>query len=64
MSFLFSFIITKDYIIGGYTGTRGDYRQEILAFDGEEWKEVGQLQNGRSSLAVTVVDADIAQFCK
>jgi len=53
----------KVFLIGGYTGNKGDYRQEILAFDGEEWKEVGQLQNGRSSPAVTVVDADFAKFC-
>jgi len=53
----------KVFLIGGYTGTRGDYRQEILAFDGEEWKEVGQLQNGRSRPAVTLVDADFAKFC-
>ena len=39
-------------------------RAEILAFDGEEWKEVGKLQTARCYHAVTKIDiTNIMGFC-
>eukprot|EP00092_Neocalanus_flemingeri_P010981 GFUD01011824.1.p1 GENE.GFUD01011824.1~~GFUD01011824.1.p1 ORF type:complete len:447 (+),score=101.01 GFUD01011824.1:59-1399(+) len=42
------------YIIGGYCD--GEVRGEILAFDGEDWTEVGQLKVARASHAATKID--------
>merc|ERR1719186_698023 len=47
---------------GGHDGDSD--RAEILAFDGEHWKEVGQLQEARSSHAATKIDiTDLMDFC-
>jgi len=46
-------------------GHDGDYaRTEILAFDGEDWKEVGQLQKPRYDHAATKIDmTNLMGFC-
>merc|ERR1719427_2482067 len=49
-------------LLGGYDGYRA--RAEILAFDGEDWKEVGQLQEARYMHAATMLDiTDLMDFC-
>jgi len=50
-------------LTGGDDG--GNYRSEILAFDGEDWKEVGQLQEARYRHAATRIDiTKFIDFCK
>ena len=47
-------------------GLDGNYhgRTEILTFDGEDWKEVGNLKSARSYHAATKIDiTDIMGFC-
>ena len=56
------------FIAGGKHGDIGDIgdnaRAEILAFDGEDWKEVGQLEKARYYHAATKIDiTDIMGFC-
>ena len=42
----------------------GRNRAEILVFDGEDWKEVGQLQKARDMHAATKIDiTNIMGFC-
>ena len=56
------------YYLGGHQETT-DFKvqpkkAEILAFDGETWKEIAKMSSGRSSSAVTqVVAEDYKQFC-
>ena len=51
------------FIAGGLDGDFAD-RAEILAFDGEHWKEVGQLQEARYSHAATKIDiTHLMDFC-
>ena len=55
-------IITIVFIAGGWHGDKS--RAEILAFDGEDWKEVGQLQEARHGHAATNIDiTDLMDFC-
>ena len=55
-------IITIVFFAGGYDGDSA--RAEILAFDGEHWKEFGQLQEARYSHAATKIDiTDLMDFC-
>jgi len=50
----------KIFLLGGDIFKRA----EILAFDGEEWKEVGMLQKGRHSHAATKIDiTDFMELC-
>ena len=39
--------------IAGGDSDDGEYRKDILEYDGEDWKAVGQLQVARDSHAVT-----------
>ena len=49
------------YIAGGYSY---GYRKEILKYDGEDWKKIGELQKARSNHAVTLIDATaLMGFC-
>jgi len=49
-------------LIGGDTG--GSWRREILTFDGEDWKKVGQLQEARYYTAATKIDmTHLMDFC-
>ena len=53
-------------IIGGRDGSYVD-RAEVLQFvDGDEWKEVGQLQTARTEFTATriKIDGDMRQKCK
>ena len=57
-------LITIVFIAGGRDDDHRD-RKEILAFDGEDWKEVGQLQKARFRHAATkIYITDIKEFCK
>ena len=50
------------FIAGGHDGDSG--RAEILVFDGEHWKEVGQLEEARYSHAATKIDiTDLMDYC-
>ena len=64
---VFGHIITIVFIAGGwdYNEDDGDNaRAEIFAFDGEHWKEVGQLQKADHYLAATKIDiTDLLDFC-
>ena len=52
------------YFAGGYSFTGGGAQKEILAFDGENWTEVGQLKEPRYDHAATVIDiTDFMGFC-
>ena len=58
------------FIAGGSDGVGrncwdcGNVRAEILAFDGEDWKEVGQLQEARKDHAATKIDINkLKDFC-
>jgi len=54
------------FLIGGHSETtpREPKKAEILAFDGETWKEIAKLSSGRSHSAVTqVVAEDYKDFC-
>merc|ERR1719186_135094 len=54
-------------LTGGHDGDIyefGNARTEILAFDGEDWKEVGQLQKPRYDHAATKIDiTNLMGFC-
>ena len=55
-------IITILFITGGTvrdTSDENSMRAEVLAFDGEDWKEVGQLKKARKYHAATKIDIDI-----
>lgn len=55
-------IDNKIFLTGGQSGV--ELRSEILTFEGEDWKEVGQLQIARAMHAVTKIDTtDIMRFC-
>ena len=55
-------ISTIVFIAGGMHGHSA--RKELLVFDGEHWKEVGQLQKVRDSHAATKIDiTDLMDFC-
>ena len=55
-------IITIVFIVGGWDGASD--RAEILAFDGEDWKEIGELHEARENHAATKIDAtNIIEFC-
>ena len=42
----------------------GVARSEILVLDGEDWREVGQLQKARTAHAATMIDtASFMEFC-
>merc|ERR1719186_1341026 len=42
------------FLLGGFDGHSD--RAEILAFDGEHWKEVGQIKEAKYDLAATRID--------
>ena len=55
-------MISAMCIVGGYDHSTS--RDEILVFDGEDWKEVGQLKNPRDRHAVTKIDmSNMVGFC-
>ena len=42
----------------------GEPRSEILVLDGEDWREVGELQIARGKHAATMIDtASFMEFC-
>ena len=47
-------IVTKVCVVGGHDGS--SMRSEIMEFDGEDWKEIGQLLQPRACHAVTMID--------
>ena len=56
----FVFIDDLNIHAGGFPGSR----TEILEFDGDEWKKVGDLTEIRNLGAATAVDLEKIEFCK
>ena len=51
------------YSAGG-KDDQNDPRYEVLVLDGEEWRQVGQLQIARNYHAATMIDtASFMEFC-
>jgi len=54
----------KVYFLGGQMMTHREQRAEILAFDGEDWKEVGKMKKERSwHSASKIVSIDGEELC-
>ena len=57
-------LVVGGHCCGAAAGLSGA-RKEILAYDGEEWNQVGTLLNGKWGFAATVVKINITGLsCK